>query len=121
MFNEEKKNAINWCLLWGDSHADGTVKFWDSSSLSLQVLYRLKTAKVFEKARAKTLRSDSESAMSVEPSKQHLAIQQMAMCPDNRLLTVAGASGHVMLFKFRRQESNLETTVMEFFFLIFFF
>lgn len=75
------------------------------------MLYRLKTAKVFEKARAKTLRADSESTLSVEPAKQHLAVQQMAMCPENRLLAVAGASGHVILFRFRRQEATLETTV----------
>ncbi|CAB1415521.1 unnamed protein product, partial [Pleuronectes platessa] len=32
-------------------HADGTIKFWDASALMLQVLYKLKTAKVFERAR----------------------------------------------------------------------
>ncbi|EFX88611.1 hypothetical protein DAPPUDRAFT_41708 [Daphnia pulex] len=83
-------------------HVDGTVKFWDTSSLSLQVLYRLKTSKVFEKSRSKTLRPDGE----------HLAIKQLAMCPENRLLAIAGASGHVALFKFRRQEVSLETTVL---------
>lgn len=93
---------------------DGTVKFWDTSSLTLQVLYRLKTSKVFEKSRTKTLRPDGEVATGVlvgsEPGKQHLAIKQLAMCPENRLLAVAGASGHVILFKFRRQEASLETT-----------
>ncbi|XP_046440783.1 syntaxin-binding protein 5-like isoform X4 [Daphnia pulex] len=98
-------------------HVDGTVKFWDTSSLSLQVLYRLKTSKVFEKSRSKTLRPDGEVAAAVlvganEPGKQHLAIKQLAMCPENRLLAIAGASGHVALFKFRRQEVSLETTVL---------
>ena len=96
-------------------HVDGTVKFWDTSSLTLQVLYRLKTSKVFEKSRTKTLRPDGEVATGVlavsEPGKQHLAIKQLAMCPENRLLAVAGASGHVILFKFRRQEASMETTV----------
>lgn len=97
-------------------HVDGTVKFWDTSSLSLQVLYRLKTSKVFEKSRSKTLRPDGEVSSSAvlvgaEPGKQHLAIKQLAMCPENRLLAIAGASGHVALFKFRRQEVSLETTV----------
>ncbi len=96
-------------------HVDGTVKFWDTSSLTLQVLYRLKTSKVFEKSRTKTLRPDGEVATGVlagsEPGKQHLAIKQLAMCPENRLLAIAGASGHVILFKFRRQEASLETTV----------
>lgn len=96
-------------------HVDGTVKFWDTSSLSLQVLYRLKTSKVFEKSRTKTLRQDGEVATSVvvgsEPGKQHLAVKQLAMCPENRLLAIAGASGHVILFKFRRQEVSHETIV----------
>ncbi len=97
-------------------HADGTVKFWDSSSLTLQVLYRLKTSKVFDKARAAgnkgALRADGDLAgVMAEPSKQHLAIKQLAMCPENRLLALAGASGHVILFKFRRQEASFETTV----------
>lgn len=95
---------------------DGTVKFWDTSSLTLQVLYRLKTSKVFEKSRTKTLRPDGEVATGVlvssaEPGKQHLAIKQLALCPENRLLAIAGASGHVILFKFRRQEASMETTV----------
>lgn len=96
-------------------HVDGTVKFWDTSSLSLQVLYRLKTSKVFEKSRTKTLRPDGELATAVlvgsQPGKQHLAIKQLAMCPENRLLAIAGASGHVILFKFRRQEVSQETIV----------
>ncbi|KAK4019250.1 hypothetical protein OUZ56_001276 [Daphnia magna] len=97
-------------------HVDGTVKFWDTSSLSLQVLYRLKTSKVFEKSRTKTLRPDGELATAVlvgsQPGKQHLAIKQLAMCPENRLLAIAGASGHVILFKFRRQEVSQETIVL---------
>ena len=98
-------------------HVDGTVKFWDTSSLTLQVLYRLKTSKVFEKSRTKTLRPDGEVASTgvvagSEPGKQYLAIKQLALCPENRLLAIAGASGHVILFKFRRQEASLETTVI---------
>jgi syntaxin-binding protein 5 len=105
------------------SHADGTVKFWDTSSLTLQVLYRLKTGKVFDKSRSvKTHRPESSEASSSssaaaavaassEPSQQHLGVKRLAMCPENRLLAVAGASGHVVLFKFRRQEASSETTV----------
>lgn len=35
------------------------------------------------------------------------------MCPESRKLCIAGASGHVILFKFRKSESNSETTVLE--------
>ena len=104
-------------------HADGTVKFWDTSSLTLQVLYRLKTGKVFDKPRTvKTMRYEgggggdvpSSAASAVgggEPSQKHLGVKRLAMCPENRLLALAGASGHVILFKFRRQEASFETTV----------
>uniref|UniRef100_A0A8C4WME5 Syntaxin binding protein 5 n=1 Tax=Gopherus evgoodei TaxID=1825980 RepID=A0A8C4WME5_9SAUR len=34
-------------------HADGSIKFWDASAITLQVLYKLKTAKVFEKSQNK--------------------------------------------------------------------
>jgi hypothetical protein len=87
-------------------HADGTVKFWDSSSLSLQVLYRLKTSKVFDKTRVKNSRVDGVEPSLMDDNSKHLSVQRLAMCPEGRLLAVAGASGHVILFKFRRQESS---------------
>ena len=102
------------------------MKFWDTSSLTLQVLYRLKTGKVFDKPRStKTNRPEGSeasssssataaaaaAAASSEPSQQHLGVKRLAMCPENRLLAVAGASGHGVLFKFRRQEASSETTV----------
>ena len=108
-------------LFWIDSHVDGTVKFWDTSSLTLQVLYRLKTSKAFEKSRTKTLRPDGDVAAGIlaasETGQKYFAVKQLAMCQENRLLAVAGASGHVILFKFRRQETSLETTVSFFFFI----
>lgn len=46
-------------------------------------------------------------------SAGHLAVQQMAFCAESRLLAVAAASGHVILFKFRRQEAaSAETAVL---------
>ncbi|XP_028822072.1 syntaxin-binding protein 5-like [Denticeps clupeoides] len=33
-------------------HADGTIKFWDATAMTLQMLYKLKTSKVFEKPKA---------------------------------------------------------------------
>ena len=101
-------------MLLKTRHADGTVKFWDTSSLSLQVLYRLKTSKVFEKSRSKRAGpGDGDGSMAPELAKPHLAVKQLAMCPESRLLAVAGASGHVTLFKFRRQEAGFETSVLD--------
>lgn len=75
------------------------------------MLYRLKTSKVFDKSRSK--RADGDGSMAPELAKPHLAVKQLAMCPESRMLAVAGASGHVTLFKFRRQEASCETTVLD--------
>lgn len=39
------------------------------------------------------------------------AIQLISLCPESRKLCVAGASSHVVLFKFRKLESVSETAV----------
>lgn len=84
-------------------HTDGSVRFWDASAGSLQVLYKLKTAKVFEKAKSKSLEGSDEDQFSV---------QLLSFCPESRKLAVAGISSYVVLFKFRKLESTFETTVM---------
>ena len=80
------------------------------------MLYRLKTSKAFEKSRPKssTRNDSSESSLNAADaaSTRHLAVQQMTFCPESRLLAVAAASGLVILFKFRRQETSAETSVL---------
>ena len=83
-------------------HADGSVKFWDASSTSLQVLYKLKTSKAFE-------RQPSKKTDDSDPYAVHL----IKMCPESRVLLVAGASSQVLLFKFRKHENVGETSVLE--------
>ncbi|KAM6954248.1 syntaxin-binding protein 5a isoform 2-T2 [Aplochiton taeniatus] len=84
-------------------HADGTVKFWDASAIMLQVLYKLKTAKVFEKSRVKEEKATPET-MDEDP----FAIQIMAWCPDSRMLCVAGVSANVLIYRFSKQEITTE-------------
>ncbi|CAH2085087.1 unnamed protein product [Euphydryas editha] len=81
-------------------HADGSVKFWDASAGTLQILYKLKCSKVFER------RSGYEE-------ESPLAIQQAALCAESRRLCVALPHGHVVLFKFRKTEVHAETHVVE--------
>lgn len=83
-------------------HQDGSIKFWDSSAGSLQVLYKLKTAKIFERARTRS-QDDGDD----DP----LAVQLITMCAESRRLGVAAAGGHVILFKFRKTESTAEYLV----------
>lgn len=83
-------------------HQDGSVKFWDSSAGTLQFLYKLKTAKIFEKPRTRSMDGNDEDP---------LAIQLVSLCAESRRLCLAGNSGHVILFKFRRTESTSDTLV----------
>ncbi|XP_033635112.1 syntaxin-binding protein 5-like isoform X1 [Asterias rubens] len=85
-------------------HADGTIKFWDASRVMLQVLYKLKTAKVFEK---------KKQARSLDGDEEPFAIQMVKLCQESRLLAVAGASGHVILYRFSRLEVTTELSVLE--------
>ncbi|MBN3289016.1 STXB5 protein, partial [Polypterus senegalus] len=79
-------------------HADGSVKFWDASAI-----YKLKTAKVFEKSRNK---EDKPSTDIVD--EDPFAIQILSWCPESRMLCVAGVSAHVIIYKFSKQEVTTE-------------
>ncbi|XP_068436014.1 syntaxin-binding protein 5 isoform X3 [Clinocottus analis] len=84
-------------------HADGSIKFWDASALMLQVLYKLKTAKVFERARGKEEKANTEIV-----EEDPFAIQTLSWCPESRMLCVAGVSAHVIVYRFSKQEITTE-------------
>uniref|UniRef100_A0A8C4IE98 Syntaxin-binding protein 5-like n=1 Tax=Dicentrarchus labrax TaxID=13489 RepID=A0A8C4IE98_DICLA len=85
-------------------HADGSIKFWDASALMLQVLYKLKTAKVFERARSKEEKPSTEIV-----EEDPFAIQTLSWCPESRMLCVAGVSAHIIVYRFSKQEITTET------------
>ncbi|XP_076372767.1 syntaxin-binding protein 5-like isoform X6 [Tachypleus tridentatus] len=85
-------------------HADGSIKFWDASAVALQVLYKLKTSKVFERPKPKSLDGQEDDPFAVE---------QIYLCVESRVLCMAGASSHVIMFKFNKQESTSEVTILE--------
>ncbi|GAB1606340.1 syntaxin-binding protein 5-like, partial [Argonauta hians] len=84
-------------------HADGSIKFWDASAVTLQVLCKVKSAKLFEKPKCK-----SSDGADDDP----FAIQMLQLCRESRLLCVAGNT-HVMLFRFDKQESQHEVAALE--------
>ncbi|XP_053567770.1 syntaxin-binding protein 5 isoform X2 [Bombina bombina] len=88
-------------------HADGSIKFWDASAITLQVLYKLKTAKVFEKSRNK---EDKPSTDIVD--EDPYAIQMISWCPESRILCVAGVSAHVIIYRFSKQEVTTDVISM---------
>ncbi|XP_006569748.2 syntaxin-binding protein 5 isoform X8 [Apis mellifera] len=94
-------SGYNEIILTG--HADGSIKFWDASAGTLQVLYKLKTAKLFEKGRTRSLDSEEDP----------LAIQLIFLCPESRKLAIAGSGRHVVLFKFKKVESMSEVVTLD--------
>nr|XP_028567308.1 syntaxin-binding protein 5-like isoform X2 [Podarcis muralis] len=88
-------------------HADGTVKFWDASAITLQMLYKLKTSKVFEKQKL-------EGKPTPENTEEDpFAIQLMYWCPESRLFCVAGVSAYVIVYRFSKHEVNTEISSLE--------
>ncbi|XP_025959235.1 syntaxin-binding protein 5-like isoform X6 [Dromaius novaehollandiae] len=89
-------------------HADGSVKFWDASAITLQMLYKLKTSKVFEKQK---LGEGKTTAEIVE--EDPFAVQMMYWCPESRIFCVAGVSAYVVVYKFSKHEVNTEIASLE--------
>ncbi|ETE72860.1 Syntaxin-binding protein 5, partial [Ophiophagus hannah] len=107
-------NGGNWGLVTQSypeiiitGHADGSVKFWDASAITLQVLYKLKTAKVFEKTRNKEDRPSTDIV-----DEDPYAIQIISWCPESRMLCIAGVSAHVIVYRFSKQEITTEVIPM---------
>jgi syntaxin-binding protein 5 len=94
-------NLYNYCSYIVHRHADGSIKFWDASAGTLQILYKLKTAKLFEKTKTHSIDSEEDP----------LAIQLIYLCPESRKLAIAGSGKHVVLFKFKKVESMSEVVV----------
>uniref|UniRef100_A0A8D2ITZ6 Syntaxin binding protein 5 like n=1 Tax=Varanus komodoensis TaxID=61221 RepID=A0A8D2ITZ6_VARKO len=88
-------------------HADGSVKFWDASAITLQMLYKLKTSKVFEKQKL-----EGKSAGEIV-EEDPFAIQLMYWCPESRVFCIAGASGYVVVYRFSKHEVNSEISSLE--------
>uniref|UniRef100_A0A3Q3KCC6 Syntaxin-binding protein 5-like n=1 Tax=Monopterus albus TaxID=43700 RepID=A0A3Q3KCC6_MONAL len=88
-------------------HADGSIKFWDASAVTLQMLYKLKTSKVFEKPKP----GEGRGAEMVE--EDPFAVQMVSWCPQSRIFCVVGISAHVILYRFSRFDANTQIVSLE--------
>ncbi|XP_024142383.1 syntaxin-binding protein 5-like isoform X10 [Oryzias melastigma] len=88
-------------------HADGSVKFWDASAFTLQMLYKLKTSKVFEKPKA----GEGRAAELVE--EDPFAVQMVSWCPQSRIFCVVGISAHIILYRFSKYDANTQIVSLE--------
>ena len=100
---EWNPNSSSYSEIILTGHADGSIKFWDASAGTLQVLYKLKTAKLFEKSKTR----------SIEGEEDPLAIQLIFLCPESRRLATATAGRHVILFKFKKVERTSEVVILD--------
>ncbi|XP_017325922.1 syntaxin-binding protein 5-like isoform X7 [Ictalurus punctatus] len=89
-------------------HADGSIKFWDATAITLQMLYKLKTSKVFEKVKG------CEGGRSAELVEEDpYAVQMVSWCPQSRIFCVVGISSHVILYRFSKHDANTTITALE--------
>ncbi|XP_074645038.1 syntaxin-binding protein 5-like [Tubulanus polymorphus] len=83
-------------------HADGSVKFWDASSVTLQVLYKLKTAKLFER----------QKNTGQEEDEDPYAVQFIYLDAESRMVVIAGLT-HVAVFKYCKHENTSDVSVLD--------
>ncbi|XP_036400778.1 syntaxin-binding protein 5-like isoform X3 [Megalops cyprinoides] len=88
-------------------HADGSIKFWDATAITLQMLYKLKTSKVFEKPKV----GEGRGAELVE--EDPYAVQMVSWCPQSRIFCVVGISAHVILYRFSKHDATTEIVSLE--------
>ena len=70
-------------------HADGSVRFWETTGSDMKHLYRLRTQKLFEKNKEKS--STGEVDLEDDP----YSITNIAMSADTRVLVVTGSTDQV--------------------------
>ncbi|THD22778.1 Syntaxin-binding protein 5 [Fasciola hepatica] len=113
-------------------HADGSVRFWDASEVTLTPLYKVRTLRFFANSNArKTESQDTRHHGTGEPANYSVdsvnghycpvlldteddpfAVRSIQFCPDSRLLLTA-SSTHVCLMHFCRREQAYEIPVMD--------
>ncbi|KAJ3591606.1 hypothetical protein NHX12_006739 [Muraenolepis orangiensis] len=88
-------------------HADGSIKFWDASAITLQMLYKLKTSKVFVKPKPGEVRGGD--LVEEDP----YAVQMVSWCPQSRIFCVVGISAHIILYRFSKHEASTPIVSLE--------
>uniref|UniRef100_A0A0K0F7L5 WD_REPEATS_REGION domain-containing protein n=1 Tax=Strongyloides venezuelensis TaxID=75913 RepID=A0A0K0F7L5_STRVS len=104
---EEREVATSNQELLLTGHEDGSIKFWQSSGDHLQLMYKLKTGRHFEKTEPTV-----PTSQSPEYIKNPHSITFIAMCLESRLLAVAGNAGQVTLFRLNKNESANDIAVI---------
>lgn len=75
--------------------------------VTLQMLYKIKTSKVFDKPKP----GDGRSADLVE--EDPFAVQMVSWCPHSRIFCVVGISAHIILYRFSKHDANTQIVVSD--------
>lgn len=81
-------------------HEDGSLKFWHTSGEHLQILYKLKTGRHFERTDENEGKEVSHGVIDVE------------LCLESRLMAVCSQSSQITLFRFAKNETCNEIAVV---------
>uniref|UniRef100_A0A914XGW2 Lethal giant larvae homologue 2 domain-containing protein n=1 Tax=Plectus sambesii TaxID=2011161 RepID=A0A914XGW2_9BILA len=98
--SRENATGHNELVLTG--HQDGSVKFWQASGEHLQILYKLKTGRHFERPADSQVRDTN-----------CYSVTHIELCPDSRCLLIAGQAAQVTFFRFVKSECSNEIAVLE--------
>uniref|UniRef100_A0A671XRJ4 Syntaxin-binding protein 5-like n=1 Tax=Sparus aurata TaxID=8175 RepID=A0A671XRJ4_SPAAU len=75
--------------------------------VTLQMLYKLKTSKAFEKPK----QGEGRAAELVE--EDPFAVQMVSWCPQSRIFCVVGISAHIILYRFSKYDANTQIVSLE--------
>ncbi|KAH0508638.1 Syntaxin-binding protein 5-like [Microtus ochrogaster] len=90
------------------TRARGMVHTQSIAPVTLQMLYKLKTSKVFEKQKV----GDGKQACEIV-EEDPFAVQMVYWCPESRIFCVSGVSAYVIIYKFSRHEITTEIVSLE--------
>ena len=103
------------------SHEDGSVRFWDASTTSVCLLYKLTTANFFgtDLAPADVTNIEDEEwppfrkVGTFDPYSDdpRLGVLKIQMCALSETLVLGGTAGQVIVCQFEREEREIEVKV----------
>ena len=104
------------CFVFIHSHEDGTVKFWNVSSLSYTLLYTISTSHLFENDFDGGPPPDDEEedwppfkkvgAFDPYADDPRFVIQKLLFCPVTKTLIVGGSGGQVIWYTLQDNDST---------------
>lgn len=113
-------------------HEDGTVKFWDATTISLRHLHTVNTSKLFNVSEDDLALIDGDDNELSNDEEQEewppfrkvghfdpysddprLAIRKLSFCPENGTLSIGGTAGQLLIYEFRNKTQELSIPTID--------